>query len=60
MQRKWQPKYCVLDLTKFEFKYAKNPREHFNILKMKDIIDIYVEDDPKKRNDSKSIFSLTR
>jgi hypothetical protein len=29
----WQLKYCILDLSKFEFKYAKNPTETFtNIL----------------------------
>lgn len=25
MKKQWQPKYCVIDLTKFLFKYAKNP-----------------------------------
>ena len=27
LQRSWQLKFCILDLTKFLFKYAKNPTE---------------------------------
>lgn len=61
LQRSWQLKYCVLDLSKFQFKYAKNPTEPFNILYLKEIIDVILEDDPKKKDDNKkSIFSLSR
>ena len=56
----WQLKYCILDLTKFEFKYAKNPTETFTNILMSQIIDVYIEEDPVKRVTDKSIFSLTR
>ena len=60
LQRTWQLKYCILDLTKFEFKYSKNPTETFTKIPMNLIIDVYIEDDPAKRNADKSVFSLTR
>jgi len=56
----WQLKYCILDLTKFEFKYAKNPTEVFTNILMSQIIDVYIEEDPVKRDADKSVFSLTR
>lgn len=59
-KRNWQLKYCILDLTKFEFKYAKNPTETFTNLPMSQIIDVYIEDDPIKREISQTLFSLTR
>lgn len=60
MQRNWQLKYCVLDLSRFEFKYAKNPTCEFTSLQLKSIIDVYIEDDPAKKDGDKSIFSIGR
>ena len=60
LKKSWQLKYCVLDLTQFVFKYAKNPTTEFTKIHLKQIIDVVVEDDPKTRSDSKSIFSLGR
>ena len=28
LRRKWQTKYCVLDLKRFVFKYSKYPNDH--------------------------------
>ena len=39
-------RYCVLDLTKFVFKYAKAPTEKYTVIQLKDIIDIVLEEDP--------------
>ena len=60
MSRNWQLKYCVLDLSKSEFKYAKNPTQEFTKLQLKGIIDVFVEDDPARKEGDKSIFSLGR
>ena len=49
-QRTWQLKYCILDLTRFEFKYSKNPTEQFTKIPMNLIIDVFIEDDPGKKN----------
>jgi hypothetical protein len=62
LQRSWQPKFCILDLTKFIFKYAKSPTESFTVIHLKEIIDVVVEEDPKKNSESqeRKKFSLTR
>ena len=60
LQKTWQLKYCVIDLSKFLFKYAKNPTEQFTCIHLKEILDVIVEDDPEQRNVDKSIFSLGR
>ena len=60
LQRTWQLKYCVLDLTRFLFKYAKNPTEVYTNIHLKEIIDVVVEEDPARKDDDKSIFSLGR
>jgi len=44
--KKFQMRYCVLDLTKFLFKYAKSPTEAYTQIHLKDIIDIWMERDP--------------
>lgn len=44
--RQFQMRYCVLDLTKFVFKYAKAPTEGFTTIALKDIIDVRLEEDP--------------
>ena len=59
-KKSWQLKYCILDLQKFEFRYAKNPTEDYTTVPMNSVIDVIVEDDPKPRNADKSVFSLTR
>ena len=43
----FQTKFCVLDLTRFLFKYAKAPTDKFTNIPLKDIIDVVVEKDPK-------------
>jgi hypothetical protein len=53
-------RYCILDLTKFVFKYAKAPTEQFTFIHLKDIVDIILEKDPlpnDQRSRSSSIFS---
>jgi hypothetical protein len=60
MSRSWQLKYCVLDLSRFEFKYAKNPTQEFTRIQLKGIIDVFIEDDPARKDGDKSIFSLGR
>jgi hypothetical protein len=60
LSRSWQLKYCVLDLSKFEFKYAKNPTQEFTRIQLKGIIDVFIEDDPQRKDGDKSIFSLGR
>ena len=40
-------RYCILDLTKFLFRYAKAPTEKFTVIQLKDIIDIFIEMDPQ-------------
>ena len=40
-------RYCILDLTKFVFRYAKAPTDKNTNIKLKDIIDIILERDPK-------------
>lgn len=39
----FQTKFCVLDLTKFMFKYAKAPTDKFTHIMLKDIIDVKIE-----------------
>jgi hypothetical protein len=39
-------RYCILDLTKFVFKYAKAPTEQYTFIHLKDIVDIILEKDP--------------
>ena len=46
MQKNFQMRYCILDLTKFVFKYAKAPTEKYTIIHLKDIIDVHLENDP--------------
>lgn len=60
LKRTWQLKYCVLDLTQFLFKYAKNPTEIFTNIHLKEILDVYVEEDPEKKERDKSLFSVGR
>lgn len=63
LKREFQTKFCMLDLTKFLFKYAKAPTENFTFIHLKDIIDVYVEPDPgiisqdTSYKKSKSVFS---
>lgn len=63
LKREFQTKFCMLDLTKFLFKYAKAPTESFTFIHLKDIIDVYVEPDPgvqpvnTKEKKSRSVFS---
>ena len=64
LKREFQTKFCMLDLTKFLFKYAKAPTESFTFIHLKDIIDVYVEPDPgvqpataQEKKKSKSVFS---
>lgn len=57
MNKYFQLRYCVMDLTKFLFKYAKAPTEQFTFIHLKDIIDIHLEKDPDpKRLKQKSMF----
>ena len=60
LQKSWQLKFCIIDLAQFVFKYAKNPTEEFTELRLKEIIDVIVEEDPQQRDGDKSIFSLGR
>jgi hypothetical protein len=60
LSKSWQPKYCVIDLTRFLFKYAKNPTEPFTSIHLKEIVDVTVEEDPVQRDGDKTIFSLGR
>ena len=60
LKKSWQLKYCIVDLVKFEFKYAKNPTEMFTKIPLFNVTDVFVEDNPVKRNADKSLFSLTR
>ena len=46
MKKSFQMRYCLLDLTRFMFKYAKAPTEVFTQIHLKDIIDIQIEKDP--------------
>ena len=46
MKKSMQMRYCLLDLTRFMFKYAKAPTEVFTQIHLKDIIDITIEKDP--------------
>lgn len=59
-KKAWQPKYCVLDLQKFEFRYAKNPQCAYTIIPVNSVIDVVVEEDPPKRNADRSVFSLAK
>jgi len=60
LKRTWQLKYCVLDLTQFLFKYAKNPTEVFTNIHLKEILDVFVEEDPEKKERDKSLFTVGR
>jgi hypothetical protein len=60
LKKTWQLKYCVLDLTRFVFRYAKNPTEVFTNIHLKEIIDVEVENDPDKIERDKTMFSLGR
>ena len=60
LQKSWQLKFCVIDLAQFVFKYAKNPTEEFTELRLKEIVDVVVEEDPLSRDNDKSIFSIGR
>lgn len=59
LKREFQTKFCMLDLTKFLFKYAKAPTENYTYIHLKDIIDVYIEPDPgiQQPKKSKSVFS---
>ena len=58
--KSFQMRYCVLDLTKFLFKYAKAPTDSFTNIHLKEIIDITLEADPlsTKPKDSGYNFSI--
>ena len=60
LQKTWQLKFCCIDLSQFVFKYAKNPTEDFTELRLKEIVDVVVEEDPSIKESDKSIFSLGR
>jgi hypothetical protein len=60
LQKSWQIKYCTIDLANFMFKYAKNPTEEFTELRLKEIVDVVIEEPPLSRDNDKSIFSLGR
>lgn len=60
--RQFQMRYCILDLTKFLFRYAKAPTEKYTIIHLKDIVDIYIEMDPqtsKKRKENNFFSNLS-
>jgi len=58
LNRTFQNKFCVLDLTKFCFKYSKDPKEKFKTILLKDVIDVVLETDPQRtRTNSSSLFS---
>ena len=63
MGKQFQMRYCILDLTKFVFKYAKAPTEQYTFIHLKDIVDIILEQDPAQKESSKarsnSFFSST-
>ena len=46
VSEEFQTKFCMLDLTKFLFKYAKAPTEKYTYIHLKDIIDVSIEPDP--------------
>jgi hypothetical protein len=55
-----QPRYCVLDLSKFVFRYAKNPSAVFKIIHLREIVDVVI-DEEKKAGRKKGFFeSITR
>jgi hypothetical protein len=60
LSKSWQLKFCCIDLAQFVFKYAKNPTEEFTELKLKEIVDVVIEEDPLSRDNDKSIFSIGR
>ena len=43
-------RFCILDLTKFIFKYAKAPNEKYTEIQLKEIEDVVLEYDPKQEN----------
>lgn len=59
-KKSWQTRYCILDLQKFEFKYAKNPTQPYTKIPINSVVDVIVEKDPPKRTVDKSLFSLSR
>lgn len=61
MNRNFQMRYCILDLTKFVFRYAKAPTDKYTFIQLKDIIDIILERDPKpskKPNTGNAILNV--
>ena len=61
LNRNFQMRYCILDLTKFVFRYAKAPTDKYTFIKLKDIIDIILERDPKpnkKTNTGNAILNV--
>ena len=51
--KQFQMRYCILDLTKFLFRYAKAPTEKYTIIHLKDIVDIHIEHDPASNKKAK-------
>lgn len=54
MSKQFQMRYCILDLTKFVFKYAKAPTEQYTFIHLKDIVDIILEKDPTPKETSQA------
>ena len=44
----FQFRYCILDLNKFIFKYAKAPDSRYTTIHLKNIIDVYLGQDYMK------------
>jgi hypothetical protein len=51
LSKNWQMRYCILDLTKFVFRYAKAPTDKYTFIHLKDIVDIILEKDPISRQE---------
>ena len=45
LKQEFQTKYCILDLSKFMFKYAKSEMGGFVCIYLKDIKDVIIEPD---------------
>ena len=54
LSKNWQMRYCILDLTKFVFRYAKAPTDKYTFIHLKDIVDIILERDPVSRQERKN------
>ena len=50
MKHEFQTKYCMLDLTKFIFQYAKSTSDQPVQIFLKDIKDVKIEPDPSNNN----------